>query len=75
MRIVSSGRAPTEDELAQVFDPFYRAATTASRASGAGIGLTVCKRLAEAMDGSVWAKAVDDGFEAGFSLPLETEAL
>jgi PAS domain S-box-containing protein len=74
VRVRSQGNAPPREELDQLFDAFYRAPTLAGRAAGAGIGLTVCKRLAEAMGGGVWVRPYDDGLEVGFSLPLETEA-
>jgi K+-sensing histidine kinase KdpD len=43
---------------------------TAARASGVGIGLFVCRRLVEAMQGRVWVSQRDGGgAEFGFALP------
>jgi hypothetical protein len=44
--------------------------------SGAGLGLTVCRRLVEAQSGRIWAKGRHGGgLEIGFSLPVaEDEA-
>jgi signal transduction histidine kinase len=43
----------------------------AARASGAGIGLFVCRRLIEAMHGRVWVSPREGGgAEFGFALPL-----
>ena len=52
---------------------------TAPRRLGLGIPLFVCRRLVEAMGGSVWAKPREDGgAELGFALrpfePIEAEA-
>jgi signal transduction histidine kinase len=43
-------------------------------ASGAGIGLFVCRQLVEAMGGRIWAARRDGGgTEVGFSLPIHAE--
>jgi signal transduction histidine kinase len=44
----------------RIFEPFFRAASTATR-SGMGIGLAVCKRLLDLMGGRIWAEARDGG--------------
>ena len=63
------------DDLPYVFDLFYRATSAVRSASGAGIGLFVCRQLVEAMGGQIWARRPDDGgTEFGFTLPLYTEA-
>ena len=54
---------------ARLFDLYYRSPTTAAKASGAGIGLYVCKVLVEAMGGRVWAsQRPEGGAEFGFVL-------
>jgi signal transduction histidine kinase len=65
---------PDDATAADLFTPFYRAAAAREQASGMGIGLAVCKRLAEAQGGRVWAAARDGGgAEVGFALPLSPE--
>ena len=64
---------PTE-EADRLFDLYYRSPSTASSASGAGIGLFVCARLIRAMGGRIWAKPrPDGGAEFGFSLQIMRE--
>ena len=59
------------EELDRIFERFYRSAGTAREAGGAGIGLTVCKRLVEAQSGRIWAERRDGGgLCVSFSLPL-----
>jgi K+-sensing histidine kinase KdpD len=58
-----------ESELEQIFDRFYRSRGTAERASGKGLGLTVCKRLVEALGGEIWAQnGPDTGLIVSFTL-------
>lgn len=62
-------------ELELFFEPFFRS-SRARYVSGAGLGLTVCRRLVEAQSGRIWARQRDGGgLEIGFSLPVaEDEA-
>jgi two-component system sensor histidine kinase KdpD len=60
----------SEDEANRIFERFYRSDRTSRLASGAGLGLAVCKRLVEAMSGRIWATPREGGgLEVGFSLP------
>jgi signal transduction histidine kinase len=62
------GVAPGEEE--RIFEGFYRSERTATIASGQGLGLTVCRRLIEALGGQTWAaNHPDGGLEVRFSLP------
>lgn len=47
-----------ETDTERIFDKFYRVSRSRT-ADGAGIGLYICRRFAEAMDGSVSAVAAD----------------
>ncbi len=63
-----------EDEVDLIFERFYRSSKTSSQ-TGAGLGLTVCKRLIEAQSGRVWARNHEQGgLEVGFFLPYYKEA-
>lgn len=59
---------PVED-VAHVFDRFFRSATARTR-PGNGIGLAIVRRVAEVHGGEVWAKNAADGSGAivGFSI-------
>ena len=57
------------EELSHVFDPFYRLDKARSRnegtesamGSGAGLGLSIARRLAEQNNGEIWAESAPGG--------------
>ena len=68
--VLDRGFGVGSGEASRIFERFYRSERTAKLASGAGLGLAVCKRLVEAMQGEVWAKPREGGgLEVGFRLP------
>jgi PAS domain S-box-containing protein len=50
-----------DDDLKEVFTPFYRSPKAKSQAKGIGLGLAVCKRVIEAQGGSIRAIARPEG--------------
>lgn len=57
--------------LAQIFDPFYRVATTAQLADGSGLGLAVVRSLVELLEGSIDAESVPgEGSRFTVRLPI-----
>ena len=69
--VLDRGIGLSDVELAQIFAPFYRSEEAKRQANGIGIGLAVCKRVVEAQDGRIWARAREGGgSEFGFALPL-----
>lgn len=59
--VSDSGPGVPDDDLQHIFQPFYRSGAPALTA-GAGLGLTICKRLTEAMGGSIRCRR---GFPTG----------
>ncbi|NNJ11258.1 hypothetical protein EKD04_013030 [Chloroflexales bacterium ZM16-3] len=74
--IADNGLGLRADELAQIFDPFYRAETTESLGvSGRGLGLTIAKAVIEQHDGKIWAEGEPGkGCTFIFSLPVAEAA-
>ncbi|MBL6946374.1 MAG: PAS domain S-box protein [Rhodospirillales bacterium] len=53
----------------RIFNPFFT-----TRASGLGMGLSICRTIAEAHGGEIWfASTRDEGTTFHFSLPIENE--
>ena len=76
IRVLDRGRGIDKSETDQVFTAFYRSPRTSELASGAGIGLAVCRRLIEAQGGRTWVSPREGGgMEAGFTLPVAEEAM
>ncbi|MEX1073427.1 MAG: ATP-binding protein [Chloroflexota bacterium] len=74
VRILDRGRGFAPEEADKLFELYYRSPATAKLAAGAGIGLSVCRRLVEAMGGRIWAHPREGGgAEFGFALRVLNE--
>lgn len=69
--VSDSGVGIAEDDLAGVFDRFYRVDRSRARSTGgSGLGLAIARQLVEAQGGRVWAESVlGRGSTFYFSLP------
>jgi K+-sensing histidine kinase KdpD len=74
VRVLDQGPGIDAAEAARLFELYYRSPSTAGTASGAGIGLYVCRVLVDAMGGRIWAAArPEGGSEFGFILERDEE--
>jgi signal transduction histidine kinase len=70
VRVLDDGIGLGIEDSERAFELFYRSASATRIASGAGIGLFVCRQLIEAMGGRIWARPREPvGTEMGFGLP------
>jgi Na+/proline symporter/signal transduction histidine kinase len=68
--IADEGIGIPEEELLDIFGAFVVGAKTKTPSGGRGVGLTVCKKIAEAHNGKIWAKNnLPKGTEFVFTLP------
>lgn len=61
IKIQDFGQGVEEEELPLLFNKFYRGKNAATE-SGSGLGLYICKRLVEQMDGEIYCNNMEDGF-------------
>ncbi len=74
-RVKDDGPGIPEAERERIFQSFYRVDTSLTRfASGAGLGLAICKGLVQAHGGRIWVEAYEDGACIAFSLPLRYQS-
>lgn len=72
--VLDRGPGVPEEDIERIFETFYRSAGTAGTARGHGLGLTVCRRLIDAMGGRIWAANIaGGGLGVSFSVPLARE--
>jgi PAS domain S-box-containing protein len=75
VRVIDTGLGIPADQQDRVFQPFHRAGREAGPIEGTGIGLTITKRLAEMMGGSVGFVSVEgEGSTFWVCLPVAAHA-
>jgi len=77
LTVTDTGVGIAANDLARVFDRFYRVDKSRSRAlGGAGVGLTIARALVESMGGRIWAESAGPGRGStfGFTLPVAGRA-
>ena len=73
--VIDDGIGIPEDKRDKIFEPFQRAGQEAGPIEGTGIGLTISKRLAELMRGSIGFRSeVGRGSEFWIELPAHGDA-
>jgi PAS domain S-box-containing protein len=71
IEVTDTGIGMTEEELGQMFKPFVQAdSSTTRRFGGSGLGLSICKRLAEMLGGNVTASSTP-GMGSQFVVTVE----
>jgi len=71
-----TGIGMTEEQMARIFDPFVQAdSSTTRKYGGSGLGLTIAKRLVEAMGGELTIQSTPGlGSKFSFAIPLSSIA-
>jgi len=70
--VTDNGIGMSDDEVRQLFQPFVQLSAGLSRPDGTGLGLTICKKLVELMDGTISVHSVK-GHGTTFSFLLKME--
>lgn len=73
IKVHNLGKPIAPDEIARLFDPYYRASNTEKVTTGWGLGLAFVKRIAEKHGGSVRAQSQASGTLFEIRLPTNPE--
>ena len=72
LSVADTGRGIASDKLVRLFTPFDRLGAEQSTVEGTGLGLALCQRLMQAMDGSI---GVDSSLGNGSTFWIELPAV
>ncbi len=73
--VIDTGVGIEPDEIPKVFDEFNRVGKHHGRRKGAGLGLSICKKIIRAHKGDIWVEShVNGGSRFSFSLPQDAKA-
>jgi signal transduction histidine kinase len=74
IEIKDTGRGIPSDEIAHLFEKFYRSPGTENLSIGTGLGLSICKRIVEAHGGTISVEsAIGQGTTFTVRLPQKTD--
>ncbi|MBN2469729.1 MAG: GAF domain-containing sensor histidine kinase [Anaerolineae bacterium] len=72
--VQDSGQGISKENLAHIFERFYRVADIEGYTQGTGLGLVIAKRIIEAHGGTMWINSEPgSGSTFFFTLPLHTQ--
>lgn len=71
--VADTGIGLTKDQVEHIFDEFAQAdSSTTKKYGGTGLGLAICRRIVEAMQGSIWVESeLGRGSRFYLSIPCE----
>ncbi len=73
--VIDTGKGIAAEDITKLFQPFQQVdASLIKKFQGTGLGLYLCKKLLEALGGSIWVKSEPDrGSTFTFTLPLQQQ--
>jgi signal transduction histidine kinase len=73
IRVCDNGIGVPEEKRGRLFERFFRAHETVTRAEGTGLGLSIVRETVEAVGGRAWAEIQEVGWVFCFALPVRRE--
>ena len=71
LSVANPGPTIPAEDLAHIFERFYRTDKARSHNGSYGLGLSIAKKIVEEHDGKIWATSADDLTTFTVSLPLQ----
>lgn len=69
--VVDQGRGMSHEQVAKVFNKFYRVDVSDTAVEGVGLGMNIVKHIVETHGGKIWVESeLDKGTSVNFTLPL-----
>jgi len=69
VRVIDNGLGVPAEKRERLFQRFFRAHETVTRAEGTGLGLSIVKEVVESVGGRAWAEFPEQGSVFAFSMP------
>ena len=74
VEVTDTGPGIAAEDRERIFDSFQQGGRSPTRQEGTGLGLTLCKRIIELHDGTIWVESeLGSGSTFGFRIPNVTE--
>lgn len=68
--VQDQGNGMTGEQVARIFDKFYRADASDTAVGGLGLGMSIARQIVEAHNGRIWVESTPgEGTKASFILP------
>ena len=72
--VTDKGIGMTEQQVARIFDKFYRADASDTAVRGLGLGMSIVKQIIEDHSGTIWVESsLGEGTKVYFTLPIEKQ--
>ena len=69
--VADQGIGMTPEQVARIFEKFYRANASNATVDGTGLGMTIVKHLVEAHNGRIWVESeIGKGTTVKFTIPI-----
>ena len=75
IQISNTGTEILPEDLARIFEPFYRAPNSESQEAGTGLGLAIVKKLAERLGGNIEVKSRSQTTTFTLRFPISARSL
>jgi signal transduction histidine kinase len=73
--VSDTGIGMSQEQLANIFDPYRRKSVDGKKNSGLGIGLALCKLIVELHHGTIWAESTPGkGSTVNFTVPYDKQS-